>query len=245
MPQTMTRAATEGASDAVSPAQGGLAASGLHKTFASAAGPLVVLREVDLVLAPGEAIAVVGPSGAGKSTLLHVLGGLDAPTAGRLAIAGCDPYELPEPRLAEFRNRTVGFVFQDHHLLPQYTALENVLVPTVATGKPPAGSAERARDLLARVGLANRMDHRPAQLSGGERQRVALARALVMGPRLLLADEPTGSLDKANAEAVSDLLLDLQRDAGTMLVVVTHSAALAARFARVYELSEGRLCARA
>ena len=171
----------------------------------------------------------MGPSGSGKSTLLYVLGTLEPPTTGTVTLDGRDPFRLPEPALAAFRNREIGFVFQDHCLLPQLSVLENVLLPTlVAPG--PEGSEARARALLARVGLGERLEHRPAELSGGEKQRVALARALVLGPKLLLCDEPTGNLDAAAAETVATMLLEMHRDFGGILVLVTHSAELAARF---------------
>ncbi len=183
---------------------------------------------------------MTGPSGSGKSTLLHVLGTLDRPTRGTVTLDGTDPFALPEPQLADFRNRHVGFIFQDHHLLPQCSVLENVLVPTlVATD---AGGAEAwAKELLQRVGLAERLDHRPAELSGGERQRVAVARALVLRPTLLLADEPTGNLDRKTATAVGELLLELHRAERTVLVVVTHSAEIAKLFPRRAEMSDGTL----
>jgi lipoprotein-releasing system ATP-binding protein len=170
----------------------------------------------------------MGPSGSGKSTLLNILGALEAPSAGRVTVGGRDPFQLSEKDLAAYRNREVGFVFQDHCLLPQCSVLENVLVPTLVAAR--ADHESRARDLLGRVGLGERLDHRPAELSGGEKQRVALARALVLGPRLLLCDEPTGNLDGASAAVVADLLVDLHAQARTMLVLVTHSADLAARF---------------
>jgi lipoprotein-releasing system ATP-binding protein len=184
----------------------------------------------------------MGPSGSGKSTLLHLIGGLDAPTAGRITFDGVDPYTLTEPELARFRNRTIGFVFQDAHLLPQYTVLENVIVPALAFRGGAAGAATRARELLARVGLSERLAHRPAELSGGERQRVAVARALINGPRLLLCDEPTGSLDRSAAEAVAGLLLELSRAGGVTLIVVTHDAELAGRFPRLLHMRDGRAC---
>jgi lipoprotein-releasing system ATP-binding protein len=219
-----------------------LVAAGLSKEYPTRAGPLPVLRGVDLTLARGDALAVTGPSGSGKSTLLHLLGTLDRPTAGRVTLDGTDPFALPEPELAAFRNRRVGFVFQDHHLLPQCSVLENVLVPTlVSRDTTPADTEAYARQLLDRVGLAGRLDHRPAELSGGERQRVAVARALVLKPALLLADEPTGNLDRKNARAVGELLLDLHRQENTVLVVVTHSAELAAMFPRRAEVDDGTL----
>jgi len=215
----------------------------LVKRYDTEAGPVEVLRGVDLDLPAGGGVAITGPSGCGKSTLLHVLGGLDAPTSGTVAVVGRDPYALSEPDLARFRNETLGFVFQDHHLLPQYTVLDNVLLPTLAFGGRDASGESRARELLDRVGLGHRLDHRPAQLSGGERQRAAVARALVAGPELLLCDEPTGSLDARSAEAVADLLFELHRERGCALVVVTHSAALAARFDRRVGLEDGRCSA--
>ena len=204
---------------------------------------LEVLRDVSFTLEPGEALAVTGPSGSGKSTLLHILGTLDRPTAGTVSIDGRDPFALPERELARFRNQTVGFVFQDHHLLPQYTVLENVLIPTLAFGRGGREGEQRALGLLERVGLSARLAHRPAELSGGERQRVAVARALIMGPRLLLCDEPTGNLDGKTAAAVADLLFDLHREEGDVLVVVTHSPEIAGRFARRVTLTEGRCVA--
>jgi len=210
------------------------------KTFGAGATRVEVLRGVDLALAAGDAVAVTGPSGSGKSTLLHIVGALDRPSSGGVEVDGTDPFALPERELARFRNRTVGFVFQDHHLLPQYTVLENVLLPTLAFPPPPAGAEATARRLLERVGLGHRLAHRPAELSGGERQRAAVARALVNGPALLLCDEPTGNLDRTNAMAVTDLLLELEEERGKLLVVVTHSAEVAARFARRLTLVEGR-----
>jgi lipoprotein-releasing system ATP-binding protein len=219
-----------------------LVAAGLSKEYPTRAGPLPVLRGVDLTLARGDALAVTGPSGSGKSTLLHLLGTLDRPTRGRVTLDGTDPFALPEPDLAAFRNRRVGFVFQDHHLLPQCSVLENVLVPTlVSRDTAPADTEAYARQLLDRVGLGGRLDHRPAELSGGERQRVAVARALVLKPVLLLADEPTGNLDRKNAAAVGELLLDLHRQENTVLVVVTHSADLARMFPRRAEVDDGTL----
>ncbi|MCP3978850.1 MAG: ABC transporter ATP-binding protein [bacterium] len=188
----------------------------------------------------GQAVAVTGPSGSGKSTLLHLIGTLDAPSAGTIEIDGREPYALPEAELARFRNQAIGFVFQEHHLLPQYSVLENVLVPALAFPGESGSRAERARELLDRVGLGHRLEHRPAQLSGGERQRVAVARALIMEPGLLLCDEPTGSLDGATAGAVADLLFELHEQERTILIVVTHSQELAQRFDRRLELREGR-----
>ena len=213
------------------------------KSFSGAAGSVDVLRGVSIKLAGGEAAAITGPSGSGKSTLLHLLGGLDRPTSGSITIDGRRPTDMTPRELSRFRNRTIGFVFQDHHLLPQYSVLENVLLPTYALGRPAAAAQGRATGLLEDVGMGHRLDHRPAELSGGERQRTAVARALMNGPRLLLCDEPTGSLDSANAEAVGQLLLDMHRREGNILVVVTHNPNLAARFTRRFQLVEGRCSA--
>jgi lipoprotein-releasing system ATP-binding protein len=214
----------------------------LCKSFATRGGELSVLRGVNLDLAAGEALAVLGPSGSGKSTLLHLLGTLDRPSAGVYRLNGQDPFTLPDLELARFRNRHVGFVFQEHHLLPQCSVLENVLVPTLAGyGDAPASYEPRARELLDRVGLTGRLDHRPAELSGGERQRVAVARALILKPVLLLADEPTGNLDRRTAQVVGELLLDLHRQENTILVVVTHSPELARMLPRQMEVLDGTL----
>jgi lipoprotein-releasing system ATP-binding protein len=186
-------------------------------------------------------VAIVGPSGSGKSTLLNIIGTLEPPTSGRVVLDGRDPAVLGERALAAFRSRHVGFVFQDHHLLPQCSVMENVLVPTVATGATSRQGVQRARGLLDRVGLGQRLDHRPAELSGGERQRVALARALINHPTVVLADEPTGNLDRTTGQAVAELLLELQKQEQTMLIVVTHSDRLAAMMSRRLELDEGKL----
>ncbi len=211
------------------------------KEFPTRAEPLVVLRGISFEMSFGDNLAILGPSGSGKSTLLHIVGTLDRPTAGQVVLAGTQPFELDEPQLADFRNQQIGFVFQDHYLLGQCSVLENVLLPTIAAGRPAAEAVQRAKDLVDRVGLKDRMDHRPAELSGGERQRVALARALIQQPKMLLADEPTGNLDRSTAGDVSDLLLELQRQESTILIVVTHSLDLAARLDRQMELDEGRL----
>ncbi len=218
-----------------------LVVDNVAKEFPTRGEPLVVLRGVSLELASGENVAVVGPSGSGKSTLLNVIGTLDVPTSGRITLDGEDPADLDEPALARFRNRNIGFVFQDHHLLPQCSVLENVLVPTIAAGPTRGETYQRAEALLDRVGLTDRLEHRPAELSGGERQRVALARALINRPLLVLADEPTGNLDRTTSQRVAELLLDLQRQEGTMLILVTHSVPLAERMSRTLELEEGRL----
>jgi lipoprotein-releasing system ATP-binding protein len=214
------------------------------KEFPTRGEPLVVLREASLTLAAGQNAAIVGPSGSGKSTLLHIVGTLDAPTSGTVRLRGEDPFALDEPRLAQFRNRNIGFVFQEHHLLPQLSVLENVLVPALAEGSPDRATIERAKELLARVGLAEREQHRPAELSGGERQRAGVARALLLRPALLLADEPTGNLDRKSAAAVGSLLVEMQRQEQTMLLVVTHSPDLAAQLERRLEIDDGRLVAR-
>lgn len=218
-----------------------LTVAGLAKEYPTRSGPLSILRGIDLSLGRGDALAVTGPSGSGKSTLLHILGTLDRPSAGSVRLDGQDPFALPDAELARFRNRMVGFVFQDHHLLPQCSVLENVLVPTLVAKNSDSDAGTWARTLLERVGLSGRLDHRPAELSGGERQRVAVARALVLKPILLLADEPTGNLDRATARIIGDLLLDLHRQERTILIAVTHSAELAALFPRRLEMNEGRL----
>jgi lipoprotein-releasing system ATP-binding protein len=220
-----------------------LAVRQLTKDYPTRSGPLPVLRGVDLDLSPGDAVAVMGPSGSGKSTLLYIVGTLDEPTSGTVTLDGTDPFGLPERDLAVFRNRRLGFVFQDHHLLPQCTVLENVLVPTLVGGDDPSELKRRALGLLDRVGLKERLEHRPAELSGGERQRVAVARALIHKPALLLADEPTGNLDRASARAVGELLIELCREERHMLITVTHSAELAKTFPRVCLMDDGRLAA--
>jgi lipoprotein-releasing system ATP-binding protein len=213
----------------------------LCKDYPTRSGPLSVLRDASFEVERGAAVAVMGPSGSGKSTLLYILGTLEPPTSGSVRLEGKDPFALAERDLADFRNRHIGFVFQDHHLLPQCTVLENVLVPTLVAPSGPADAEKWARELLERVGLSGRLEHRPAELSGGERQRVAVARALVNRPVLLLADEPTGNLDRHTARDVGQLLLDLHREQQTILVVVTHSAELAGLFPRRLEMLDGQL----
>jgi len=205
--------------------------------------PLSVLRGVSFEIQPGDSVAILGPSGCGKSTLLQILGTLQRPSAGTMTLSGTNPFELGEMKLADFRNKQVGFIFQDHHLLPQLSALENVLVPTIAQAKPTDHQIARAKELIARVGLADRADHRPSELSGGERQRVATARALINQPSLLLADEPTGNLDRKNSEHIADLLLDVQTadEQKPIMVMVTHNHDLALRFNQQWELDEGLL----
>jgi lipoprotein-releasing system ATP-binding protein len=211
----------------------------VRKEYPTPTAPLVVLKGVNLKLAPGDRLAVVGPSGSGKSTLLNILGTLDTPSGGTVRLADVDPFSLDPKALAQFRSRSIGFIFQDHHLLPQCTALENVLLPRLALAKTTDEDHRRAVELLGQVGLAERVTHLPAELSGGERQRVAIARALINRPALLLCDEPTGNLDAKTADTVADLLLSLSGD--TILVAVTHSAHLADRFGRRMRMTEGAL----
>jgi lipoprotein-releasing system ATP-binding protein len=218
-----------------------LVVENVSKEYPTRSGALSVLRGVSLKLDAGAAVAVMGPSGSGKSTLLHILGTLDRPTSGKVLLDGTDPFALPERELAAFRNARIGFVFQDHHLLPQCSVLENVLIPTLVSNTKSSETEAYARDLLKRVGLAERLDHRPAELSGGERQRVAVARALVLKPALLLADEPTGNLDRKSAHAIGELLLELHKQEQNVLVVVTHSAELAKLFPRRFEMNDGTL----
>lgn len=219
-----------------------LIVEGLGKQYVTPSEPLVVLKNVDLKLSKGDAISITGPSGSGKSTLLYILGSLEQPTSGTFRLGEQEPLKMSAQGLAAYRNRSVGFIFQDHHLLPQLTALENVLVPSLASAPAnPSEVKERAQGLLDRVGLADRATHLPAELSGGERQRVAIARALVHRPALLLADEPTGNLDRKRADEVSSLLLELQREEESILIVVTHSMELAERHPLRAELVDGRL----
>ena len=217
-----------------------LEVTNLSKEYRTAAGVLPVLSEIDFTLSRGDSASIMGPSGSGKSTLLYVLGGLEPPSRGTVTLDGDDPFALPERELATFRNTRVGFVFQDHLLLPQCTVLENVLVPTLVA-KPDARVTERAVQLIEQVGLGERLDHRPAELSGGERQRVALARALIQQPPLVLCDEPTGNLDRASADAVASLLFDLHEAQQTILVIVTHNTELAGRCGIRFRLNHHRL----
>lgn len=218
-----------------------LTVTNLHKEYPTRSGALVVLQSIDLNLRRGEALAVMGPSGSGKSTLLHILGTLDRPTTGSVRLEDQDPFALPESALAAFRNQQIGFVFQDHHLLPQCSVLENVLIPTLVSQQSVNERERRARELLERVGLSGRLQHRPAEISGGERQRVAVARALINKPLLLLADEPTGNLDRRSAQAVGTLLLELGQQEQAILIAVTHSAELASRFPQQMEMVDGTL----
>jgi lipoprotein-releasing system ATP-binding protein len=217
----------------------------LYKSFPGALGPIEVLRNVSLEMEKGQSLAITGPSGSGKSTLLHCIGTLTPPSSGSIRIEDCDPFELSEPELALFRNEVIGFVFQDHHLLPQYSVLENVLMPALAFPSSDQNGEQRARQLLERVGLGHRLEHRPEALSGGERQRVAVARGMMNRPSLLLCDEPTGNLDRNTAMDVAELLFELHREEGAILVVVTHSEELAGSFERRCELREGSLSERA
>ena len=220
-----------------------LEALDVSKSYPTPRGPLSILTGVSLKLDQGETISIIGPSGTGKSTLLYIFGALEPPTSGTVTLDGRNPFTLPDKDLSAFRNKEVGFVFQDHCLLPQCTVLENVLIPTMVA-PPDANIASRARELLDQVGLSQRLDHRPAELSGGEKQRVAIARALIRSPKLLLCDEPTGNLDRHTAATVADLLLEINRVSNAILIVVTHSTELAARFPKSFELTEGRLTAR-
>jgi lipoprotein-releasing system ATP-binding protein len=218
-----------------------LEAAGVARTFRQGPIDLQVLANVNFAVRAGERIAIIGASGSGKTTLLQILGGLDRPSAGVVRIAGSDIHALDEKQRGELRNRTLGFIYQFHHLLPEFSALENVAMPLLVRREPKRKAQEQARALLARVGLAERLTHRPHELSGGERQRAAVARALVTQPRIVLADEPTGNLDGGNAESVFALLLELNRELGTSLIVVTHDSRLAARMDRILEIKQGNL----
>ena len=214
----------------------------LCKSYPTRSGELAVLRDVSLTLGDDEALAIIGPSGSGKSTLLYLLGTLERATSGTYKLGDREPFKLAEPEMARFRNQSIGFVFQDHHLLPQCSVLENVLIPTLAGTN---GNLEgRARELLARVGLSQRLEHRPAELSGGERQRVAVARALIHKPLLVLADEPTGNLDRTTAQTIGQLLREMHQQEKTMLIVVTHSLDLARTLPRQMEMVDGTLASR-
>ncbi len=213
----------------------------LKKSFQHEGSTLEVLRGIDLNIYPGQILAIVGPSGAGKSTLLHCMGTLDLPTSGRIRLAGEELTTMSSSRLAAVRNRTIGFVFQFHHLLPEFNALENVMLPGLIQGRPRKEMERRARSLLEEVGLGSRVTHRPGELSGGEQQRVAVARALALDPKLLLADEPTGNLDTATSDAIHDLFFQINREHGTTIVVVTHNPTFAERMPRVVRLRDGRV----
>jgi lipoprotein-releasing system ATP-binding protein len=215
-------------------------AQDITKEYPTPGQPLKILAGVNLQLDRGESVAVVGPSGSGKSTFLQIAGTLDQPSSGTLSLLNQDLVGMSEKQLAQFRNQNLGFIFQDHHLLPQLTALENVLIPVVARGAAGSAAVNRAKVLLDKVGLGDRAGHRPAQLSGGERQRVAVARALINEPAMVLADEPTGSLDPATAKQIGDLLLELQAEQNTILIAVTHSRELASTFQKQVRLDEGQ-----
>jgi lipoprotein-releasing system ATP-binding protein len=212
----------------------------ISKQYPTPRGALKIVSDVSLSLSQGDAVSIMGPSGSGKSTLLYMMGALEPPTSGTVTLDGQNPFQLKQRELAAFRNEQIGFIFQDHCLLPQCSVIENVLTPTLVSAKD-SNSIERARLLLEQVGLADRLDHRPAELSGGEKQRVSLARALIMKPQLLLCDEPTGNLDHKAADVVASLLLELHRQQKTILVVVTHNSELAARFPLRYELTDQQL----
>jgi len=218
-----------------------LTVQSICKSYQAGAARLEVLCDLSLKMKSGESLAVVGPSGSGKSTLLQILGTLDRPDSGSVDLAGTDPFSLAELPLAEFRNAKIGFIFQDHHLLPQLSVLENVLIPALARGTAGPEDYQRANELIQRVGLSDRLTHLPGQLSGGERERVAIARALFRDPVLILADEPTGNLDRRTAEMVTHLLLELQKYSGAMLIAVTHSDSVAAAMGRRAELVDGKL----
>ncbi len=218
-----------------------IVARGLTRVYGDGGGAVEIFRDLDLSIGAGERVAIVGSSGAGKSTLLHLLGGLDEPTAGEVRIAGHRLTDCDAATRGRIRNRLLGFVYQFHHLLPEFTALENVAMPLLIGGMAVAEAEHRARTSLERVGLGHRSAHKPAELSGGERQRAAIARALVNRPACLLADEPTGNLDRRNAEAVFERMLELNREQGSSLVVVTHEHALAERMDRILRLEDGRL----
>lgn len=214
----------------------------LKKTFSGQNNDdLEVLKGISFAMEAGENLAVVGPSGSGKSTLLHIIGTLDQPTSGSVSIDGQDPFSLNEKELARFRNQNIGFVFQEHHLLPQLSVLENVLIPTLAEGSSSAQEVERARELIEQIGLGERIGHRPGQLSGGERQRVAIARSLIFRPSILLADEPTGSLDQKNSEMVGEMLLRMQQTEKAVLIAVTHSGEIARLFDRQLAFCDGQV----
>jgi lipoprotein-releasing system ATP-binding protein len=213
----------------------------LFKSFSAGAGKVEVLKGINLKVAAGETIALVGASGAGKSTLLHVMGTLDRPTSGKVLFGDDDVFQMSDKALAQFRNRSIGFVFQFHHLLPEFSALENVMMPLLISGMKKDEAEKVAADLLGDVRLAHRLSHKPGELSGGEQQRVAIARALVMSPRFLLADEPTGNLDMKTSDEVHDILAGIHREKGITLIIVTHNERLAARMGKTIRMVDGRI----
>ena len=218
-----------------------LQCKGLAKTFRQGDQQLEILRDINFSIRQGERIAIIGSSGAGKSTLLHLLGGLDKPSAGEVWVDGNNLTRMKDAARGQLRNRLLGFIYQFHHLLPEFTALENVSIPLLIGGESPAEAARRATELLERVGLGRRLRHKPGELSGGERQRTAVARALITAPKCILADEPTGNLDHHNAEQVFELMLDLNRMSGTSLIIVTHDQDLAARLDCIWRLVDGEI----
>ncbi|MCK4559221.1 MAG: ABC transporter ATP-binding protein [Calditrichia bacterium] len=213
----------------------------LCKTYMTGPQKVEVLKGIDLEVSAGEIVVIIGPSGVGKSTLLHLIGGLDRPTAGEVLIDGEDLFSLRDRELAVFRNNAIGFVFQFHHLLPEFTALENVMIPGMMHGRDFTVASEKAQNILDEIGLGQRLNHKPSELSGGEQQRVAVARALINGPRLVLADEPTGNLDKQNSEALYELILELNKKHGQTLIIVTHNELMATHAHRVIELEDGKI----
>ena len=218
-----------------------LVTKNLHKTYQMGRNSVSVLRGIDLEVNEAQIVAIVGPSGVGKSTLLHILGTLDRPSEGSVTIEGMDVFKFDEKKLADFRNRTVGFIFQFHHLMPEFTALENVMMPGLIAGKPKKRISDRAKSLLTQVGLEHRVNHRPGELSGGEMQRVAVARALMNDPKLVFADEPSGNLDRAASDALHELLWNLSRKDKRTLIIVTHNHELAENADKVVEIFDGSI----
>jgi lipoprotein-releasing system ATP-binding protein len=229
------------AARAIKAAQPLVKVEGLHKSFNHMGNVLEVLKGIDLEIARGELLSIVGASGAGKSTLLHCIGTLDLPTSGKILLDGQELTMLSAPKLAKVRNQSIGFVFQFHHLLPEFDALENVMMPGLIRGDSRKRMEQRARDLLGEVGLSHRATHRPGEMSGGEQQRVAIARALTLEPKLLLADEPTGNLDTATSDTIHDLFFEINRKHETTIVVVTHNPSFAQRMPRVVEMKDGKI----
>jgi len=212
----------------------------VHKSFKTEAGQLNILRDINLTIAEGEMLGIIGASGAGKSTLLHILGALDKPSSGKVLFQGRDVFSLDDTRLAEFRNSSIGFVFQFHHLLPEFNSIENVMLPGLISNRPYEETENRAKQILEELGLSKRLKHRPGELSGGEQQRVAVARALLQNPKIVLADEPTGNLDTTTGNALFDLFIELNRKNRTTFVIVTHNKTLSDHCHRVLEMADGR-----